>query len=294
MCGIDKEQSQKRMFLDECDMFEYNCDYDKGYLKTEFLHCIQNDSSITPTITTIKMTQNVVMNKSTTKISPNSEDQTKINVTNINSTIFPKNNESKPTITESTTVVSKSSEISQLPVTESNSTCTRTSRLKSTKFVQNSTNAINIKSSTISSQNPHTSSETKTTILSSSTKTEQTQIPSTTNTTIASSEPQNSRNTTKSHSISTEKNDVKNNASASQGICDSFPKHCDRPSTWETTFKGETRDFFQILKARFGNKVKILRDTTHWPHNLSITLHNMRMNLIEDNESFHSGTHNEG
>lgn len=29
-CGLDKSHSHVRMFLDECDRFEYNCDNRKG------------------------------------------------------------------------------------------------------------------------------------------------------------------------------------------------------------------------------------------------------------------------
>lgn len=43
--------------------------------------------------------------------------------------------------------------------------------------------------------------------------------------------------------------------------------HCSMPSTWETTAIGETRDFIQILRERYGDRVKILRDTTHYPKN---------------------------
>lgn len=41
--------------------------------------------------------------------------------------------------------------------------------------------------------------------------------------------------------------------------------NCTLPSTWETTPDGETRDFVQILRERFGDRVKIMRDTTHFP-----------------------------
>lgn len=258
-------------------------------MKTEYVRCIQNESNITQT--TAKTTQNFAVNNSTTKIFSNSEAPTKMNVTKVNATIPSTNTKTKSTTPKSTEVTSKSSEVSK--VTESNTTCSRTSTLKPTNIVENSTMSINITPSTVSSKNSHPSPETKTTILISSTKTEQTQIPSTTNTTIASTDT-NNNNITKSYSIITNNINATNNSSVSQGICNNYPKHCDRPSTWETTVKGETRDFFQILKARFGNKIKILRHTTHWPHNLNITLHNMRMNLIEDNESFHFGTHNEG
>ncbi|KAJ8711664.1 hypothetical protein PYW08_008618 [Mythimna loreyi] len=46
-----------------------------------------------------------------------------------------------------------------------------------------------------------------------------------------------------------------------------YPKHCSMPSTWETTAMGETRDFVQILKERYGDRIRFLRDTTHFPKN---------------------------
>jgi hypothetical protein len=49
-------------------------------------------------------------------------------------------------------------------------------------------------------------------------------------------------------------------------ICNStYPEGCSRPVTWETTAKGETRDFFKILKQRYGRRANLMRDTTHWP-----------------------------
>lgn len=46
---------------------------------------------------------------------------------------------------------------------------------------------------------------------------------------------------------------------------DCNPNDCTLPSTWETSSVGETRDFVQILKERYGDRIKILRDTTHFP-----------------------------
>lgn len=53
-----------------------------------------------------------------------------------------------------------------------------------------------------------------------------------------------------------------------------YPKYCKRPRTWETTAKGETRDFYQILRAQFGDRVKVLRDTTHFPRRFAKDLSN--------------------
>ncbi|KAL4717252.1 hypothetical protein ACJJTC_017139 [Scirpophaga incertulas] len=51
-----------------------------------------------------------------------------------------------------------------------------------------------------------------------------------------------------------------------------YPEHCDRPRNWETTTNGETRDFFQILKKRYGRRAVLMKDTTHWPMRSSIFL----------------------
>lgn len=37
-CGYDKSISRKRIFLDECDRFEYNCDHKKGWSFIKYLH----------------------------------------------------------------------------------------------------------------------------------------------------------------------------------------------------------------------------------------------------------------
>lgn len=51
--------------------------------------------------------------------------------------------------------------------------------------------------------------------------------------------------------------------------CTTYPKHCGRPTSWETTAKGETRDFYRILKARYGDRIKVLRGTTNWPRHMN-------------------------
>lgn len=70
----------------------------------------------------------------------------------------------------------------------------------------------------------------------------------------------------------------------SQAKCE-YPKLCNRPRTWETTAKGETRDFYQILRAQFGDRVKVLRDTTHFPRRFAKDFSN--------DDAFQFGYHNE-
>ncbi|CAG9567923.1 unnamed protein product [Danaus chrysippus] len=68
--------------------------------------------------------------------------------------------------------------------------------------------------------------------------------------------------------------------------CKKYPAHCKRPQTWETTVRGETRDFFQILREKFGDRIKILKDTTHFPRRT--------VKVVEDyNDAFRFGNHNE-
>ncbi|XP_032522659.2 mucin-2-like [Danaus plexippus] len=68
--------------------------------------------------------------------------------------------------------------------------------------------------------------------------------------------------------------------------CKKYPAHCKRPRTWETTVRGETRDFFQILREKFGDRIKILKDTTHWPRRTVKAVENY-------NDGFHFGNHND-
>lgn len=86
--------------------------------------------------------------------------------------------------------------------------------------------------------------------------------------------------TTKLAKNTTGKEEIK----TSQVKCE-YPKYCKRPRTWETTAKGETRDFYQILRAQFGDRVKVLRDTTHFPRRFAKDLSN--------DDAFQFGYHNE-
>lgn len=89
--------------------------------------------------------------------------------------------------------------------------------------------------------------------------------------------------------VSTTKKTTPSSSSSSSKAhvtCSAYPSECKRPSTWETTSKGETRDFFRILKERYGNRVKILRATTHWPLRIP------KSKRYRD--SFRHGRHNEG
>lgn len=101
--------------------------------------------------------------------------------------------------------------------------------------------------------------------------------------------------TSQIYNLSTEKNEISGTSNRISVTtkdstitlveCKTYSKNCNRPVTWETTEKGETRDFYQILKARFGNKVHLLRHTTHWPKRM------LRYN--DETESFLFGRHND-
>ncbi|KPJ17918.1 hypothetical protein RR48_07315 [Papilio machaon] len=67
-----------------------------------------------------------------------------------------------------------------------------------------------------------------------------------------------------------ESSSVKFNSVSPRDPCSAYPKHCDRPTSWETTVKGETRDFYRILKARYGDRMKILKRTTNWARRMKI------------------------
>ncbi|KAF9411426.1 hypothetical protein HW555_009773 [Spodoptera exigua] len=172
LCGHNEADSSYRLFLDDCDLFEYNCDNNKTYQNTDVkycgLNCTRSDEHhlTTTPITTKKETEK------TTEVTTSTSSTTTL----------------KPDITDQSTITIAS--------TTTNSTTTTTEK---------------------------TSTTTKPT--STTTKPKTTPIYK----------------------------------------MDCYPKDCTLPSTWETTSVGETRDFVQILNERFGKRVKILRNTSHFP-----------------------------
>ncbi|XP_046972292.1 serine-aspartate repeat-containing protein E-like [Vanessa cardui] len=306
------------MFLDECDLFEYNCDYHKAYLETDLLDCTPKEtdnvatSTITtketlPLVTTEKLnltTQNIETEKLSTSTNPDSEAPTSLVITNIKSSTSQTKPKNITKITETTFIsTAKTTDLTTTPISTivTDENCTRgdtnmTTDLKVTK--ETTKNLTEPMSTDLSTHpvSPVSSLKTESTILTTTeitstssnlTKNEPSLNTSTANTSVA---------VTKEYKELSENTIAGNekNGSSTQDHCKTYPKHCDRPRTWETTVKGETRDFFQILKARFGNRVKVLRDTTHFPQHVNISINDLRISLNEDNESFHYGTHNEG
>ncbi|CAH2054673.1 unnamed protein product, partial [Iphiclides podalirius] len=41
-CGKEKNDLDKRIFLDQCDRFEFNCDYNKDYINIPYDECKQD------------------------------------------------------------------------------------------------------------------------------------------------------------------------------------------------------------------------------------------------------------
>ncbi|XP_045779109.1 uncharacterized threonine-rich GPI-anchored glycoprotein PJ4664.02-like [Maniola jurtina] len=344
ICGIEKKKMITRLFLDDCDLFEYNCDYHKDYTKTNRGKCQTNDTVISSTASYIstKIHLNISTieeNNSTAIISeivnatlmtpgtiPASETNSSLNTSTMNVTcicptiICPNSNittKMAPPISNSTVSLNTTvSSISMTPITVSstetinNLTSTEATINTSTKATISST----ITEATINSSITDSTSI-KATIDSASTKAK---INSTiTEATIKSMSTKgvnisNSRNSTKRVSALTTCTTLKTTSSTTEAITTTeatipknfkenenagkdiqtsqdkcvYAKHCNRPQTWETTAKGETRDFYQILRAQFGDRVKLLQDTTHFPRPIS-------KNFIDNNEGFQFGFHNE-
>ncbi|XP_050354810.1 uncharacterized protein LOC126776376 isoform X2 [Nymphalis io] len=309
------------MFLDECDMFEYNCDNHKAYLKTDQSDCTlkETKSVVTSTINTKEISPSVTaeslnltthniatVNLSTPTIPSASEIPTTIIITSIKSSSRQTKIKNITKITTSTFNATKiSTELTTTPISTVviDSNCTRsnvnkTTNLKMTKAItKNLTKPMSTMLST-QSLTPDSSL-----LKTDTTKQSKTEMISTLSN-LTKSEPNLSTSVVNTSdaitTITTEYKELNENTigedvtPSTPDVCRTYPKYCDRPRTWETTVKGETRDFFQILKARFGSRVRLLKDTTHFPQHLNISINDLRISLNEDNESFHYGAHNEG
>ncbi|XP_069362072.1 uncharacterized protein [Maniola hyperantus] len=362
LCGIEKKNLITRLFLDDCDLFEYNCDYHKDYSKTDRGKCPSNETVFTTAssistkkhlnISTIEATNATASNSeilNTTVTTPGTKQASEpvtttifsttpslnipiSNITCVCSTVIcpdlnvttqmasPINistaslNTTISSISTTSITVSSTETITNLTSTEA------TINLTSTDATINSTitEALSTEATINSTITEATinSTITKATINSDSTKAKinstitEAKIKSTS--TEAMNNINNGVNSTKSLSTltacttlktsptteatttteATPKNSKENeNATAGkdaktpQDKC-VYPKHCNRPRTWETTAKGETRDFYQILRAQFGDRVKIMRDTTHFPRRIA-------KDFIVNDEGFQFGYHNE-
>ncbi|CAH0731965.1 unnamed protein product, partial [Brenthis ino] len=344
ICGIEINDKHNRIFLDECDMFEYNCDNHKAYYPTEFSNCLQSPQTTTTNLQTLSSTSIEVntTTKETTKTSfPESDNVTKATVTEITqmplnlttvtvtsvttspTTTTTASTSSEPIHSTDTTAMTTNTLTTQLLTTTSTPIQTTIETTTETMTTSMTTNTLTTPSMITTSTPIQTTVETTTKMI---TKMSTIDDKNTTNatkltSTTCTARPQNittsqikekqdccsSTPSIKETSVTTalteatlttiyEKNSIKTtttettsskNQSVATLVTCEYPKYCDRPHTWETTAKGETRDFYQILKARYGNRVKILRDTTHWSRRMT-----PNVNDIDDNFQF--GRHNEG
>ncbi|KAH9644008.1 hypothetical protein HF086_004269 [Spodoptera exigua] len=223
LCGHNEADSSYRLFLDDCDLFEYNCDNNKTYQETDVkycgLNCTRSDEHhlTTTPITTKKETEK------TTEVTTSTSSTTTL----------------KPDITDQSTITIAS--------TTTNSTTTTTEKTSTTTKPTSTTTKP---SSTTTKPTSTTTKPTSTTTLSTTFNS------SSTETTITSPTPIPTKNVS-DNIIPEETTPIYK--------MDCYPKDCTLPSTWETTSVGETRDFVQILNERFGKRVKILRNTSHFP-----------------------------
>ncbi|CAF4841684.1 unnamed protein product [Pieris macdunnoughi] len=329
LCGKQKEE--KRKFIDDCDMFEFNCDYHKEFKKVADEDC-EIIPKTSPTPTTIPSTTE---NTTPTSI-PSTTESMSSSTESATPTTIPSTTESTmPTSISSTTEIMSSSTESTTPTSISSTTESMSSSTESTTPTTISSTTESMSSST-ESTTPTTISSTTESMSSSTESTTPTTISSTTESTTSSSygsttvqgnteaisataitenaqgdkqETENYTCTSGVTTLATVKSSVitssipapiNTETSSAQAktnsttmitystfpvTCNMYPKDCERPVTWETTSKGETRDFYQILRAKYGNRVKLLRATTHWPTPGVVYRFN--------EENFRFGRHNE-
>ncbi|CAK1545649.1 unnamed protein product [Leptosia nina] len=266
VCGKHKETEQRK-FLDECDMFEYNCDYHKEFSQINIEECDET-TSITTTSTAPSSSTG------TTTSSPYTTTAASTTSTTTPSTTF--------TTTEKTTSTTSTTTETTTPSTTSTTVETTTTRRTSSP----------IESTTITTEEPSTKSAVseltiKYTCTSGIATISTSPLPITSLTDVTRPHPPSTSITTPSTTtVLTTVQSTTTTAPATLVTCSTYPKDCDRPVTWETTSKGETRDFYQILRDRCGDRVKLLRATTHWPIPAVVYRYN--------EENFRFGRHNEG
>ncbi|CAG9793476.1 unnamed protein product [Diatraea saccharalis] len=192
-----------------------------------------------------------------------------------------------------------SSEITTSNVTESNPSASQaidtinvtknlTESTKSMHFVTCGCATATALTTTIATTTTPVTSTTTTPATMTTTIPANTSITTTTPANITTTTSETLANTTKvTELVTTKVTEPTEGEQNSSVTCDGFPKDCNRPSTWETTSEGETRDFFQILKARYGRRAMLLADTTHWPTRLGFFIKKNTGN------KFIFGNHNE-
>ncbi|KAJ0172307.1 hypothetical protein K1T71_012280 [Dendrolimus kikuchii] len=216
-CGIETTDSNKRLFLDLCDMYEYNCDYNKDTTTTEVSITAIDTQYTTAESTTLLLASTTEKSMTNQSISTNFPTTESFEITINNSTIV------------DTTVDSLNTIQNKYITTTKNTTLVVTSVVSSILTILNNStteaNNITINENTI----PH----------------------STVNTVSAT--------------LESNKTKISDTTSSPNVTCSVYPDDCDRPKTWETTVKGERRDFFQIMRDRFGINAVALEDTTNRP-----------------------------
>ncbi|XP_075984706.1 uncharacterized protein LOC142982196 [Anticarsia gemmatalis] len=221
ICGQNQYTLGYRLFMDECDMYEYNCKYQAEYVKVEvqvcWHECTHDDPYHTPGP------------KTTTCGMSSPHPDTPLTTTEQPTTLLT-TTEQPTTTTEETTTTTTTTTTTEAPTTEQTTTEPTTTEPPTT---EESTVTEYYDETTEATTTPTTTTPTTTT----TTTTESTTTTSTTESTTTAS--------TKHHSCN--------------------PKDCFIPSTWETTPETEKRDFVQLLKERFGDNIKIIRGSTHYP-----------------------------
>ncbi|XP_045484645.1 cell wall protein DAN4-like [Pieris rapae] len=302
ICG--KQQEEKRKFIDDCDMYEFNCDYHKEFQKVPDGDCeiLHETSSTSSTQDTTMMTSQTLTRISSALITERTSGTIPSSTESTTLTTIPTTTESMssstesitpttiPTTTESMSSSTESTTLTTIPTTtELMSSATEsitpttvpstTERLSSSTESTTPTTIPSTIESTTSSRPEITTVQSNTKAISATPITESTQgdMQVTANYTctsgvttlateivVASTIPASIK--TETSSAQTKTNSTTMNTHFNISVtCNMYPKDCERPVTWETTSKGETRDFYQILRAKYGNRVKVLRATTHWP-----------------------------
>lgn len=211
-CGHNQQSLDDRLFSDECDIHEFNCDNNAAYVKVALEKCGH------------RCTRHDV--KSTTGSDASTEKE-----------------ESKPSTLEHSTPSLETPTTTKIPITSEN---------------------VSVESTTQASKDSNSSKETAT---------ENATTESCINKTTIEDKTLNNTTNQTEQSTKTEENLPANDTittTVATNRSDCYPKDCQLPSTWETTVKAETRDFYQVLRQRYGDKVKLLRDTTHFPKHQTI------------------------
>ncbi|CAB3238295.1 unnamed protein product [Arctia plantaginis] len=231
VCGQQQHELTKRLFIDECDMHEYNCDNKISYIKVTLKTCAYKCTRSELNTPKFKPPASITTDTTDTETTTAQSSTTDTGLTTTHATTLSSTTKTKTTTTNSAETSSENNFISEDPVTITPTSLEPVSTVITTT-VSTTTTPTTTNESTIIETTKVTSNEIETD--------EET-----------TTEPQTSAYTKKS----------------TTGIlrnCTDMDKDCLVPSTWETTHATETRDFYQIIRERFGDKVKFLKHTTHF------------------------------